>query len=98
MEQTKETILECLKSVIDPEVFMNIVDMGLVYDVIIEDQVVTVEMTLTTKGCPMREYMEESVGAAVSGLEGVKNVEVKIVWEPPWSPEKINREAINQQR
>lgn len=90
MELSKETLLQNLKNVIDPEINLNIVDLGLVYGIEIQDQVVTVEMTLTTQGCPMRTYMEEAVNEALIELEGVQEVKVNIVWTPPWSPEKIN--------
>lgn len=96
MSLSKEIILENLKNVIDPEVNLNIVDLGLVYGVEIKDQTISVEMTLTTQGCPMRTYMEEGVREALIELEGVKDVIINIVWDPPWSPEKINPEAMNQ--
>ncbi len=96
MELSKEIILQHLKNVIDPEVNLNIVDLGLVYGVDIQDQIVTVEMTLTTQGCPMRTYMEEGVAAALADVEGVQEVKVNIVWTPPWTPDKINPEALDQ--
>ena len=79
-------ILEALHQVIDPEINCNIVDLGLVYSVAITDGVVKVTMTLTTPGCPMHESISWGVKNAVSGLEGVKDAEVEIVWDPPWNP------------
>lgn len=98
MELSKEAVLQRLKGVIDPEVNLNIVDMGLVYGLQIQDQAVTVEMTLTTRGCPMRTYMENAVNEALQGLEGVREARVEFVWSPPWTPDKINREALEQLR
>ena len=80
------TIFEALHQVIDPEINCNIVDLGLVYSVAVTDGVVKVTMTLTTPGCPMHESISWGVKNALSGLEGVKDVEVEIVWDPPWNP------------
>lgn len=93
-QQTTEMVMTCLQAVIDPEVGLNIVDMGLVYGVSIQDGVVEVSMTLTTPGCPMRSYMETEVSAALSKLEGVREVKVEIVWSPPWTPSRIKPEAL----
>lgn len=92
---TKEAVLEELKKVIDPELHINIVDLGLVYDVEINQEVgtVAVTMTLTTPGCPLSMVFEEWVPAAVKSIEGVKDVKINLVWEPPWDPEKMTDEA-----
>lgn len=96
---TKEQILETLKKVIDPELRVNIVDLGLIYDVAIvpsasSGQVnVTVTMTLTTPGCPLSMFFEEWVPSAVKKVAGVKDVRINLVWEPPWDPEKISDDA-----
>ena len=79
-------ILEALHQVIDPEINCNIVDLGLVYSVAINNGVVKVTMTLTTPGCPMHESISWGVKNAVSSLEGVKDAGVEIVWDPPWNP------------
>lgn len=80
------SIFEVLRQVIDPEINCNIVDLGLVYSVAITDGVVKVTMTLTTPGCPMHDSISWGVKNILSGLEGVKDVEVEVVWNPPWSP------------
>lgn len=80
------TLLDTLHQVIDPEINCNIVDLGLVYSVALADGVVKVTMTLTTPGCPMHESISWGVKNALGNLEGVKDVEVEIVWDPPWSP------------
>ena len=79
--------LEALKPIQDPEIRIGIVDLGLVYDALIEDDgKVTVKMTLTTPGCPYGEMVMTMVHKAVGQLEGVTSVEVKLVWSPPWDP------------
>lgn len=92
---TKETVLEELKKVIDPELHINIVDLGLVYDVGIEQETgkVDIKMTLTTPGCPLSMVFEEWVPAAAKKVDGVKDVKINLVWEPPWDPDKMTDEA-----
>lgn len=80
------TLRETLRQVVDPELDCNIVDLGLIYGITIEGARVTVTMTLTTPGCPMHESIAWGVKSALLNLEGVDDVEVKIVWEPPWTP------------
>ena len=85
-ELTADYILETLKQVIDPEIGCNIVDLGLVYSVAMEDGVISVKMTLTTPGCPMHEMICWGVKNALQPLPGVRDVDVELVWEPPWNP------------
>ena len=82
----KETVLATLREVIDPEIGCNIVDLGLIYDVAIAGGAITVTMTLTTPGCPMHESISYGVKNALFPLEGVRHVEVAVVWDPPWHP------------
>ncbi len=87
VESLKGQIHDALHSVYDPELGVNIVDLGLVYGVDIrEDGFVTITMTLTTPGCPMHESIGEGVGAALSAIGGITGGEIKIVWEPAWEP------------
>ena len=79
-------ILETLRQVVDPEIDCNIVDLGLIYGSRIEGGKVTVQMTLTTQGCPMHESIAGGVKNALLNLEGVEEAEVQIVWDPPWNP------------
>ncbi|MDQ1145309.1 metal-sulfur cluster biosynthetic enzyme [Bacillus sp. SORGH_AS 510] len=91
----KEKILEALKSVYDPELNINVVDLGLIYNIDVSDQSdVTITMTLTTPGCPLHDSITTGVRYCVQGLEETKNVEVNLVWEPAWSPEKMTPEAL----
>ena len=83
---TEATILEILRQVIDPELGCNIVDLGLVYSIAIDDSRVSVMMTLTTSGCPMHESIRWGVQNALLALDGVNEAEVEVVWDPPWNP------------
>ncbi len=93
MELSKEKVLEKLKEVTDPEMHINIVDLGLVYDVILDKGMVTVTMTLTSPACPVGPMILDSVEENVKGMPGVKGVIINIVWDPPWNPDKMSEEA-----
>ncbi|MDA1258069.1 MAG: iron-sulfur cluster assembly protein [Chloroflexi bacterium] len=86
---TREDVLEALKEVYDPEIPVNIVDLGLVYDVAVEDGEVAIEMTLTAQGCGMGPYIAQQAEWRIAEIPGVEDVEVELVWDPPWSPELI---------
>jgi metal-sulfur cluster biosynthetic enzyme len=87
-------IREALRQVIDPELGSNIVDLGLVYDVVVGDGgMTTVIMTTTTPGCPATNYLKTGAGEAASTIEGVEFVEVKLTYEPRWTPEMMSPEA-----
>ena len=93
----EQTVLAALRQVMDPEIGCNIVDLGLIYDVAIRGPQVTVQMTLTTSGCPMGESIAQGAQWALLGIEGVEDVVVQIVWDPPWQPSMmtdIGRAAI----
>lgn len=89
---TKELITAQLKEIIDPELNINIVDLGLIYDLTIDQEKgdVMVTMTLTSPGCPLSIVFEEWIPEAVKKVEGVKNVRINLVWEPSWDPDKIS--------
>nr|WP_269433404.1 iron-sulfur cluster assembly protein [Limnochorda pilosa] len=85
---------EALKVVIDPELGLNVVDLGLIYGVDVNDEgKVSVRMTLTTPGCPLYATLNEQVEAAVRPLPGVRTVETELVWDPPWNPDMMSEEA-----
>ena len=87
-------IIEALKSVYDPEIPVDIYELGLIYDVQIgADRHVDVEMTLTAPGCPVAGAMPSWVQQAVESVEGVETAEVELVWEPPWTPEMMSMRA-----
>lgn len=81
---TETAVWDALRTVIDPELGCNIVDLGLVYDIAIIGTKVRVTMTLTTPGCPMHESLCGGVQIALLNLEGVDDAEVELVWDPPW--------------
>lgn len=91
---TKTVLLDQLKNVPDPELGISIVDLGLVYDVKINNKGnVDVLMTLTTMGCPLFDLIADPVRSELKKLKGVKDVNVELTFEPPWSPEKMSEEA-----
>ncbi len=94
---TKDDVLEGLKNVYDPEIGINIVDLGLVYDAdIAEDGDVLVTMTLTSLGCPLGPVIVQEVNNALKDLPGIGETDVKLVWSPPWSPELMSEEAKDE--
>ena len=96
IQLSEATVLDTLRQVIDPELDCNIVDLGLVYSVAINGGHVKVTMTLTTPGCPMHESIAAGVQHAVLALDGVEQVDVEVVWDPPWHPAMITREGQEQ--
>lgn len=88
-EQNEKIIFNALRQVIDPEIGCNIVDLGLVYGVAFDAGKVRVTMTLTTPGCPMHESISWGVKSALLNIEGITDVEVEVVWDPPWRPEMM---------
>lgn len=91
---TKEQIIEQLKTIIDPELLINIWDLGLVYDIQTTDKgLVDITMTLTSPGCPLSMVFEEWIPTAVKKVAGVKDVRLELVWDPPWDPDKMSDES-----
>ena len=89
-----EPVLEALKTVRDPEIPLDLVELGLIYELIVKKGgLVYVEMTLTTPACPVAGNMPSEVEAAIRTVPGVSEVRVKLVWSPPWSPERMTEEA-----
>ena len=89
-----ENIVTALREIFDPEIPVNIYDMGLIYGIDIDDTSgVVVSMTLTTPNCPVAESMPGEVELRVSAVPGVRDAEVKLVWEPPWDMAKMSDEA-----
>ena len=95
----REQILEALKVVKDPEIPVNVVDLGLIYDVRIDDEgVVDIDMTLTSMGCPVQDMIEADTELAAMKVEGVRRVNVEFVWSPPWSTDKMTDDGKKQMR
>ena len=91
---TRDSIVDALKTVSDPEIMINIWDMGLVYKIEQKDNAdVYIEMTVTSPMCPVAGVLPQQAADAVAGIKGVGEVEVKIVWEPAWSLANLSEEA-----
>ena len=102
---TENEVLDALKQCYDPEIPVNIVDLGLIYEIRFDavpgadsgsQQDVAVDMTLTAQGCPEHVNISAQVKARIEQLPGVRNVTVNVIWTPPWSPERLSPEARKQ--
>jgi metal-sulfur cluster biosynthetic enzyme len=95
---TPETLRGLLREVIDPEIGINIVDLGLVYDVGLSgDGVASIRMTLTTPGCPLGGYIDDEIHNVLWGVPGVNDIDVRIVWDPPWDPGEMMSDWAKEQ-
>ncbi len=86
-------IIDVLRQIYDPEIPVNIYDLGLIYNIEIEELAATIEMTLTTPNCPVAESMPRSVEEAVKSLDEIDEATVTLTWDPPWSPELLTDEV-----
>ena len=93
---SRDEVLDALRTVYDPEIPVNVVDLGLIYDVQVKETDVYVQMTLTFPGCGMGPYIGQQAEWAIQELDGVDEVEIELVFDPPWSPDLISEEARNQ--
>lgn len=93
-ELLKEAVIAALKTVFDPEIPVNIYDLGLIYDINInEEQHVHLQMTLTSPGCPVAQTFPGTVEQTVNQVEGVTDCNVELVWEPPWTQDRMSEAA-----
>jgi metal-sulfur cluster biosynthetic enzyme len=90
---SREEVIDALRVVEDPELGMDIVELGLLYDVEVEGPKVHMTYSLTSMGCPVGPMIEQQMLEVVEGLEGVDDVKAELTWEPPWSPEKMSDDA-----
>lgn len=91
---TNQQVLDSLKECMDPEIPINVVDMGLIYGVDVkDDNKVDIKMTMTTRGCPLHDTLVSDVKRYVNKVPGVEGVNVEIVWEPAWTPERMSEEG-----
>ncbi|WP_428489830.1 SUF system Fe-S cluster assembly protein [Rhodopila sp.] len=91
---SEDTLIEAIATVYDPEIPVNIYELGLIYVVEIDDSgAVKVEMTLTAPGCPSAQELPEQVRSAISSVAGVTSCRVDTVWDPPWDPSRMTEEA-----
>ena len=92
--QVEEAIVAMLKTVYDPEIPVNVYDLGLIYKVDVDSENnVTIDMTLTAPNCPAADFILEDIRMKVASIEGVKNVDVNLVFEPEWTKEMMSEEA-----
>lgn len=90
----EESVIEALRQIYDPEIPVNIYDLGLIYKVEVDaDKKALITMTLTTPHCPVAEIMPQEVELRASYVEGIQDAEVRLVWDPPWDPSKMSEEA-----
>ena len=90
---TREEVVEALRQVEDPELGMDIVDLGLLYDAEIEGSKVKVIHSLTSMGCPAGPMIQDDIRSVVSSLPDVDDVEIELTWDPPWTPDKMSDDA-----
>ena len=90
---TREEVVDALRAVEDPELGMDIVELGLLYDVEVDGPKVHVDFTLTSMGCPVGPMIEEQIRDTVADMSGVEDVEAELTWDPPWTPEKMSEDA-----
>jgi len=92
--ELKERVLELLKKINDPEIPVSVYDLGLIYDLSVKDGVVDIKMTVTSVGCPLTFYLPALIEERIkSELPEVREVNVELVWDPPWTPERITEEG-----
>ncbi len=97
MTATVEDVKEALYDVVDPELGINVVDLGLIYNLVLDDDgVAVIDMTLTSAGCPLQDVIEDQIRSATDGL--VDDFRINWIWMPPWGPEKITDDGREQLR
>ena len=89
----KEEIIECIKTVMDPEIPVNLFDLGLIYSIKNSDNNILIEMTLTNPNCPVAGQMPANVAKSIEQIYGLRSIEVKLVWKPSWSKELMSEDA-----
>ena len=89
----KEKVIAEIKKIYDPEIPVNIYELGLIYDIIVNNSEVKVKMTLTTPNCPVAESLPNSVKDNILKIDGIEDVDLKLVWDPPWTKDKMSEAA-----
>ena len=93
-KELENKIIEAIKTCYDPEIPVNIYEMGLIYDIQIDDNhLVQIKMTLTSPGCPVAGTLPGEIQEKVKSIEGISNAKVEVVWDPPWNPDMMSEEA-----
>jgi metal-sulfur cluster biosynthetic enzyme len=93
-----DDIEEAMRDVVDPELGINVVDLGLVYGIAVDDRIATIDMTLTSAACPLTDVIEDQARSALTGSGMVDDIKINWVWMPPWGPEKITEDGREQLR
>ena len=93
MAITEERVIEVLRECYDPEIPVNLYDLGLIYRIDIDDDRVHVDMTLTAPGCPVADTLGPEIQMRLLGIEGINDAEVHVVWDPPWTPDMLRPEG-----
>ena len=93
MSIIKEKVINEIKKIYDPEIPVNIYELGLIYKIEVKDNKVIIEMTLTSPNCPVAESLPNSVKENILKIEGIKEVDLKLVWDPPWDKDKMSEAA-----
>ena len=91
--ELKEKVIEEIKKIYDPEIPVNIYELGLIYNVSVQDKNVSVKMTLTTPNCPVAESLPKEVKDSIMNVEGVEKVDLDLVWDPPWDKSMMSEAA-----
>jgi metal-sulfur cluster biosynthetic enzyme len=86
---TRDQVIEVLKTCFDPEIPVNIWDLGLIYDIAIDGDVVHIKMTLTAVGCSLGPQLVSEIESKLLGVDGIEDAKVEMVWNPPWTPERL---------
>ncbi len=90
---TRDQVLEVLKTCYDPEIPVNIWDLGLIYDITIVDNAVNIKMTLTAVGCSLGPQLISEIQSKMLGIDGIEDCKVEMVWSPPWTPERLSEDG-----
>ena len=93
MNDLKDSIIQEIKKIYDPEIPVNIYELGLIYNITIEDKKVDIEMTLTSPNCPVAESLPQEVKDAIMQVEGIEKVDLDLVWDPPWDKDMMSEAA-----
>jgi metal-sulfur cluster biosynthetic enzyme len=93
-----DDIEEAMRDVVDPELGINVVDLGLVYGIAVDDRIATIDMTLTSAACPLTDVIEDQARSALTTTGLVDDIKINWVWMPPWGPEKITDDGREQLR
>ncbi len=90
---TRDQVIDVLKTCFDPEIPVNIWDLGLIYDITIVEGVVNIQMTLTAVGCALGPQLVSEIESKLLGIEGIEDAKVEMVWNPPWTPERLSEDG-----